>query len=365
MRRWNIEEDNVLRNQVHLYSSCGVPIDWNAVSAALVDRSNKDCRKRWQKIDTRWNSGAWTSAEDHKLHEAVTQSGERWAVVSDFVATRNPDQCAKRWRNALDPNISHEVWTEEAEKQLASAVKSMGRDWKAIAETFFPFRSRQDLSNRFALIQRKNRVRRSYSTSKFQNASPKEKRPQDSDEPWQDNQERPFTEDQSLTAASQVPPASMPDFGFTESCLSFGTAAEDQSLTAPQVLPTSMPDLGFAESCFSFSTDTGSLERCYTNHNDPLNDFAEILQPSQHQQESLSAMHVTPPSSLWSSTVPSAWPSGSESSATQPTTPASQLSSGGRLGNTVMTIENLSPTTRAAIIELVLHDGGSLHIVTK
>jgi hypothetical protein len=93
MRRWTSDEDDVLREQVHLYCMCtdvppchdtdyskasyNVPIDWNAVSATLVDRSNKDCRKRWQKIDTRWSSGAWTKDEDKKLHEAVVQSGER------------------------------------------------------------------------------------------------------------------------------------------------------------------------------------------------------------------------------------------------------------------------------------------------
>jgi hypothetical protein len=93
MRRWSSDEDHVLRDQVCLYCACinassyrstdislasfNVPIDWNAVSDNLVDRSNKDCRKRWQKIDTRWNSGAWTKEEDKKLQEAVVQSGER------------------------------------------------------------------------------------------------------------------------------------------------------------------------------------------------------------------------------------------------------------------------------------------------
>ncbi|KAF2676489.1 hypothetical protein K458DRAFT_492448 [Lentithecium fluviatile CBS 122367] len=323
-RRWNSEEDNVLRDQVSLYSSCKVPIDWNAVSAALVDRSNKDCRKRWQKIDTRWSSGAWTAAEDQKLHEAVMQSGERWVVVSDLVGTRNPDQCAKRWRNALDPNISHEVWTEEAEKHLANAVESMGRDWKAIAETFFPNRSRQDLSNRYALIQRKNRVRRSYSTSKASNA-PSQKQQQGSDDSWQDEQEITFSEDQSLPAASPVPPASISDLDFA------------------------------AESCLLFGTDSSSLDRPFTNHNEhALDDFAEIFQASQQQQDSISSMHPAPPGSLWPLNEPFARPARS----------AGQRNNDGRLGNTVITIENLSPATRAEIIELVLHDGGSLRIAT-
>jgi hypothetical protein len=190
---------------------------------------------------------------------------------------------------------------------------------------------------RFNLIQRKNRVRRSYSKSEVQNASRQQQQEQQqraSDGPWLDDQEMASAEDHALSAASQV-------------------------------LPASMPDLGFAESCLLFGTDASSLDRRFTNHNDALNDFAEILKPSQHQQDTVSGMETAPPSSLWSSVGLPAWQTSPERLAAQPTTPAAQPTSDSRLGNTVMTIENLSPATREAIIELVLHDGGSLRIATK
>ena len=168
----------------------------------MTDRSNKDCRKRWQKIDAKWNSGAWTSNEDENLRQAVVRHGTRykhswgiacvnrfltlgfysWAATSTFVGTRSPDrtcdisfngvnsdnfcsECAKRWRNALDPSISHNEWKADEvcvmlrtngfadvvneDSRLLQAVQSLGRDWKSICERFFPDRSRLDLSNRY------------------------------------------------------------------------------------------------------------------------------------------------------------------------------------------------------------------------
>lgn len=71
-----------------------IPINWSAVSAAFVDRSNKDCRKRWQKIDTRWNSGAWTESEDEKLRSGVLRDGMWWVEPSVLSYTIFADHAA-------------------------------------------------------------------------------------------------------------------------------------------------------------------------------------------------------------------------------------------------------------------------------
>jgi hypothetical protein len=86
-------------------------IDWTKASQGLRNRSNKDCRKRWLKIDPRWNQGAWAIDEDDRLKRGVEQHQTRfvdhslilvvatganscssWKAVSDFVQTRNPDR---------------------------------------------------------------------------------------------------------------------------------------------------------------------------------------------------------------------------------------------------------------------------------
>jgi len=65
------------------------------------------------KIKCQWSRGAWTEEEDHRLASAVAVYGHSWTSVSEAVGTRSPDQCAKHWTNALDPEISHGGWTDQ------------------------------------------------------------------------------------------------------------------------------------------------------------------------------------------------------------------------------------------------------------
>jgi hypothetical protein len=104
-------------------------VDWRKVSAALPSRNNKDCRKRWLKIDATWRQGQWSKPEDTALKKAFAIHGSKWKAVSDEIGTRNPDrkqtvfegrgkadnsqECAKRWRNALDPTLVRGDWSAD------------------------------------------------------------------------------------------------------------------------------------------------------------------------------------------------------------------------------------------------------------
>jgi len=91
-RKWMAEEDEILRREVllqgrnnhaasnhHSYSHSPVEIgqlkQWNLVAAELPGRTNKDCRKRWAKLDNNVKKGAWSMSEDEKLHAAVQELG--------------------------------------------------------------------------------------------------------------------------------------------------------------------------------------------------------------------------------------------------------------------------------------------------
>jgi RecB family exonuclease len=91
-RKWMAEEDEILRREVllqgrnnhaasnhHSYSHSPVEIgqlkQWNLVAAELPGRTNKDCRKRWAKLDNNVKKGAWSTSEDEKLHAAVQELG--------------------------------------------------------------------------------------------------------------------------------------------------------------------------------------------------------------------------------------------------------------------------------------------------
>lgn len=49
--------------------------NWNDIAVLLPGRTNKDCRKRWSKIQVNIRKGPWTQDEDERLQQAVQQIG--------------------------------------------------------------------------------------------------------------------------------------------------------------------------------------------------------------------------------------------------------------------------------------------------
>ena len=49
--------------------------------------------------------GRWTTSEDAILLEAVNRHGKRWYEVAKDLPGRTDDQCAKRYKEAVDPSI--------------------------------------------------------------------------------------------------------------------------------------------------------------------------------------------------------------------------------------------------------------------
>ncbi|KFY28505.1 hypothetical protein V491_00431 [Pseudogymnoascus sp. VKM F-3775] len=154
-KRWTAEEDAMLRE---LVMRSGPAINWVEVSRHLSGRTNKDSRRRWTKIKDNFNRGIWSRDEDESLCVAVEQFGQRWALVTEVVETRSPDQCQKRWRNALDPKINGTVsWSSEEDQLLRAAVTKMGKNWSQISDRCFPNRSPLSLSNRYTSFQQHSR----------------------------------------------------------------------------------------------------------------------------------------------------------------------------------------------------------------
>ncbi|PWY76494.1 hypothetical protein BO94DRAFT_432979, partial [Aspergillus sclerotioniger CBS 115572] len=168
---WTAEEDRILREQVMsqgmkttslgddsedrayigvstVVNAVGSVKDWNAIAARLGSRTNKDCRKRWSKLEGNVNKGVWSPDEDGRLRRAVEQYGFAWTVVAQDVQTRHADQCAKRWYHFLDPILIHDGWTAAEDARLIEAVVAYGRTWRVISEKEFPRRSVTDIKNR-------------------------------------------------------------------------------------------------------------------------------------------------------------------------------------------------------------------------
>ncbi|KAL4900548.1 Homeodomain-like protein [Aspergillus multicolor] len=112
-RRWTQEEDRLLQREVQAQLKDGQVKDWRCIADQLPGRTNKDCRKRWHNaIAGGSNKGHWTQDEDRALVDAVKTHGKAWTAVAKAVPTRNAEQCAKRWKQCLDPELDRSQWTE-------------------------------------------------------------------------------------------------------------------------------------------------------------------------------------------------------------------------------------------------------------
>lgn len=167
--RWSPEEDEVL---LFAIEQCWLPelwrfavqalsiipggpvIVWSQVSACLPGRNSKSCRKRWvRSLDPTLRkgpslfrhqyayrliptSGRWTEEEDALLTTAVETYGTQWFQVAKMLHGRTDDQCAKRWRENLDPSISRKPWTKEDDELLMKTYENIGRRWKDLASHF-------------------------------------------------------------------------------------------------------------------------------------------------------------------------------------------------------------------------------------
>ncbi|OJD37509.1 myb transcription [Diplodia corticola] len=126
-RKWTDDEDRVLHKEADLQKSHGGPSDWKTIARKLPGRSNKDCRKRWNKIRVCLAKGPWCFSEDELLKEAVRMHGLR------------------------------SVWRPEEDDALLLGVTQYGKSWRVISEHFLPTRSTTDIKNRYVTIIRYRR----------------------------------------------------------------------------------------------------------------------------------------------------------------------------------------------------------------
>lgn len=80
--------------------------------------------------------GRWTEEEDALLITAVEVYGTHWFQVAKMLPGRTDDQCAKRWKENLDPSISRKPWTKEDDDLLMETYEKIGKRWKDIASRF-------------------------------------------------------------------------------------------------------------------------------------------------------------------------------------------------------------------------------------
>jgi hypothetical protein len=149
--KWTRKEDAKLTKAVQKHSD-----NWVRVAAMVSGRTNGQCRYRWVNIlesttASARNKGKWSSEEDEKLTDAVTELGNNaWAAVAAMVPGRSYTQCRYRWVGISDPTIEHTMgkWTPEEDEKLAEAVTQLGKDWAKVTE-LVPGRTREQCRRRW------------------------------------------------------------------------------------------------------------------------------------------------------------------------------------------------------------------------
>lgn len=149
---WTPEEDEYLRAAVQLYGD--KTEKWAKIAACVPGRTNKNCRKRWfHSLDPKLKKGPWTEEEDHLLKTGVQMYKGQWSKIAERIPGRTDDQCAKRWREGLDPLIDRAAWTSDDDLLLLQRFEEFGSQWQKIALAF-PGRPGLHCRNRWRKLQR-------------------------------------------------------------------------------------------------------------------------------------------------------------------------------------------------------------------
>lgn len=70
-------------------------------------RPPQDCRKRYfHSLAPDLKKGRWSKEEDALLLKGLDELGPIWYKIAQMIPGRKDDQCAKRWKEVLDPSLS-------------------------------------------------------------------------------------------------------------------------------------------------------------------------------------------------------------------------------------------------------------------
>ena len=111
----------------------------------------------------------WSATEDKLLKGLVQINKARnWEGVAKEINTKLYDsfhnrtgkQCRERWLNQLNPLIKKSNFTKEEDDFLLTMQKNLGNKWRQISE-YFTGRTENQLKNRWKLIKRAKKIKRS------------------------------------------------------------------------------------------------------------------------------------------------------------------------------------------------------------
>ncbi|KAI9444973.1 hypothetical protein H4582DRAFT_1912427 [Lactarius indigo] len=150
-RPWSAHEDILLSRAVAEFDG---EADWKTIAQRVPGRTNKACRKRWlHSLSPSIKKSAWTKDEDEKLMSLYKLYGTKWSIIARQIPGRTDDACSKRYREALDPALKKDEWTQDEDAKLLGLYAQMGGRWVQVGQQLQ--RSSLGCRNRWRLLERK------------------------------------------------------------------------------------------------------------------------------------------------------------------------------------------------------------------
>ncbi|KAI4765490.1 hypothetical protein E4T44_14614, partial [Aureobasidium sp. EXF-8845] len=88
----------------------------------LPHRNRRAVQRYCRRHYNNFQRGRWTDEQDELLRTAYAETPNKWVKIGERVG-RMPEDCRDRWRNHVSLDQRHtDVWTQDEERRLASAV---------------------------------------------------------------------------------------------------------------------------------------------------------------------------------------------------------------------------------------------------
>ncbi|KAL1539416.1 Myb-like DNA-binding domain [Salvia divinorum] len=107
---WSQEEDDILREQIHLHGS----ENWGIIASKFKDKTTRQCRRRWfTYLNSDFKKGGWSPEEDMLLCEAQRVYGNRWTEIAKVVSGRTDNAVKNRFTTLCKKRAKREALAKE------------------------------------------------------------------------------------------------------------------------------------------------------------------------------------------------------------------------------------------------------------
>jgi hypothetical protein len=101
----------------------------------LPHRNRRAVQRYCRRHYNNFQRGRWTEEQDELLRTAYAETPNKWVKIGERVG-RMPEDCRDRWRNHVSLDQRHtDVWTQDEERRLATAVSECLRAVQESMET--------------------------------------------------------------------------------------------------------------------------------------------------------------------------------------------------------------------------------------